>query len=149
MSVCLATFAQCSSQVWLNRLGRCLKLIASTRGTYCHEFASQFGLDFLYTRKNSKPVARSPTGPVACFSAADRQNGAISNAVYIFTPGGDLRHNSHKMSASAIDGYVGAPKPPQTRGKRKLSAHTTIQPSTAAIQPSAAAYAKQSTRSEP
>ena len=36
-------------------------------------------------------------------------------------PGGDLRHNSHKMSASAMDGFVGAPaKPPQT--KRKLSA---------------------------
>ena len=29
-SVCLATFAQCSSQFWLNRVGRCLKLIAST-----------------------------------------------------------------------------------------------------------------------
>ena len=30
-----------------------------------------------YTPKNPEPVARSPTGPVACFSATDRQNGAI------------------------------------------------------------------------
>ena len=65
--------------------------------------------------------AKKPTSPVACFSATDRQNGAIWKAVYTFTPGGDLRHNSHKMSASAMDGFVGAPaKPPQT--KRKLSA---------------------------
>ena len=46
-SVCLSTFAQCSSQLWLNRVGRCLKLTASTRGTFCYEFASQFGLDIL------------------------------------------------------------------------------------------------------
>ena len=57
-SVCLATFAQCSSQFWLNRVGRCLKLIASTRGTFCHEFASQFGLDFLYAKKPQTIVAR-------------------------------------------------------------------------------------------
>ena len=56
-SVCLATFAQCSSQFWLNRVGRCLKLIASTRGTFCHEFASQFGIDFFYTPKNRKPLS--------------------------------------------------------------------------------------------
>ena len=56
-SVCLATFAQCSSQFWLNRVGRCLKLIASTRGTFCHEFASQFGLDFFYMPKNRKPLS--------------------------------------------------------------------------------------------
>ena len=120
-SVCLATFAECSSPFLLDRLGRCLKLIASNRGTFCHEFASQFGLEFFYTPKNPEPVARSPTGPVACFSATDRQNGAIWKAVYTFTPGGDLRHNSHKMSAWAMDGFVGAPaKPPQV--KWKLSA---------------------------
>ena len=56
-SVCLATFAQCSSQFWLNRVGRCLKLIASTRGTFCHEFVSQFGLDFFYTPTNRKPLS--------------------------------------------------------------------------------------------
>ena len=59
-----------------------------------------------YTTKNPEPVARSPTGPVAYFSATDRQNGAIWKAVYTFTPGGDLRHNSHKMSASAMDGLL-------------------------------------------
>ena len=56
-SVCLATFAQCSSQFWLNRVGRCVKLIASTRGTFCHEFAPQFGLDFFIRQKNRKPLS--------------------------------------------------------------------------------------------
>ena len=42
---------------------------------------------FFYTPKKTKPAR----GPVACFSATDRQNGAIRNAVYTFTPGGDLR----------------------------------------------------------
>ena len=56
-SVCLATFAECSSEFWLNRLGRCLKLTASTRGTFCYEFASQFGVEFFYTPKNCKPLS--------------------------------------------------------------------------------------------
>ena len=51
LSVCLATFADCRSQFLLDRLGRCLKLIVSYRGTSSHEFASQFGLEFFYTRK--------------------------------------------------------------------------------------------------
>ena len=37
----------------LDRLGRCLKLIVSSGSTSCHEFASQFGLAFFYTRKTS------------------------------------------------------------------------------------------------
>ena len=52
-SVCLATFADCRSQFLLDRLGRCLKLIVSSGSTSCHEFASQFGLAFFYTRKTS------------------------------------------------------------------------------------------------
>ena len=51
--VCLATFADCRSQFLLDRLGRCLKLIVSSGSTSCHEFASQFGLAFFYTRKTS------------------------------------------------------------------------------------------------
>ena len=53
LSVCLATFADCRSQFLLDRLGRCLKLIVSSGSTSCHEFASQFGLAFFYTRKTS------------------------------------------------------------------------------------------------
>ena len=52
-SVCLATFADGRSQFLLDRLGRCLKLIVSSGSTSCHEFASQFGLAFFYTRKTS------------------------------------------------------------------------------------------------
>ena len=46
-------FADCRSQFLLDRLGRCLKLIVSSGSTSCHEFASQFGLAFFYTRKTS------------------------------------------------------------------------------------------------
>ena len=71
-SVCLATFAECSSQFLIDRLGRCLKLIASTRGTFCHEFASQFGLEFFYTRKNRKTTVVRPAA-VDRRSVADKQ----------------------------------------------------------------------------
>ena len=47
-SVSQATFADCRSQFLLDRLGRCLKLIVSYRGTSSHEFASQFGLAFFF-----------------------------------------------------------------------------------------------------
>ena len=65
---------------------------------------------FFYTPKNPKPLLWAR----ACFSATDRQNGAIWNAVYTFTPGGDLRPRR------AMDDFVGAPKPAQS--KKKLSA---------------------------
>ena len=52
-SVCRSTFADCRSQFLLDRLGRCLKLIVSYRGTSSHELASQFGLAIFYTRKTS------------------------------------------------------------------------------------------------
>ena len=42
------------SQFLLDRLGRCLKLFVSTESTSCHEFASQFGLEFFYKRKTLK-----------------------------------------------------------------------------------------------
>ena len=70
-AISLSTFANCRSQFLLNRLRRCLKLIVFSRGTSCHEFASQFGLEFFYTRKNRKPVARPAA--VNHHSAADKQ----------------------------------------------------------------------------
>ena len=69
--VCLSTFAKCRSKFLVDCLGRCLKLIASSRGTFCHEFASQFGLEFVYTQKNRKPVARPAA--VDRHSVADKQ----------------------------------------------------------------------------
>ena len=67
-------FANCRSQVLLDRLGRCLKLTVSSESISFHEFASQFGLEFvLYAKKNpnlsliqSRPLViyfnGSPTG---------------------------------------------------------------------------------------
>ena len=58
---------------------------------------------FLYAKKRQTRVTRSPTG----FSATDRQNGAtIWKAVYTFTPGGDLHHNSHKISSTAMEWMI-------------------------------------------
>ena len=70
--VCLATFAECSSQFLIDRLGRCLTLVASTRGTFCHEFASQFGLEFVYTRKKPQTTVARPAA-FDCRSVADKQ----------------------------------------------------------------------------
>ena len=87
--------------------------------------------------RTSRPLTDRPGRMLQRHRPSERRN--LKGSLYLH-----LRHNSHKMSASAMDGFVGAPaKPPQT--KRKLSAH--IQPSTAAIQPSASAYAKHSRRS--
>ena len=62
MSVCLSgDVRRLQVQFLIDRLGRCLKLIVSYRGTSSHEFASQFGLEFLYTRKNSQTTVGSIT----------------------------------------------------------------------------------------
>ena len=53
--------ANCRSQLFLNRLGRCLKLFISTDSTSCHEFASQFGLAFSLYAKNTHKLSRRPT----------------------------------------------------------------------------------------
>ena len=42
--ICLSLFANWRSQFLLDRVERCIKLLASTESTSCHEFASQFGL---------------------------------------------------------------------------------------------------------
>ena len=60
-SVSQATFADCRSQFLLDRLGRCLKLIVSYRGTSSHEFAPQFGLAFFLYVKNIHKLSRMPT----------------------------------------------------------------------------------------
>ena len=49
----MSLFANCRSQFLLDLLGRYLKLIVSSESISCHEFASQFGLEFvLYAGKN-------------------------------------------------------------------------------------------------
>ena len=45
--------------ILLVRLGRCLKLFVSTESTFCHEFASQLGLELFYTKKNPKTTANT------------------------------------------------------------------------------------------
>ena len=60
-SVCLSMLANCRSQFLLDRLGRCLKLFVSTDSTSSHEFVSQFGLAFFYTRKNTQKLSQRPT----------------------------------------------------------------------------------------
>ena len=70
-----------------------------------------------YTRKNSQTTV----GPITDCSRhrpSERRNN-LKSILYIFTPGGDLRHNSHKSHGDAIDDFVGSPKP---HAKRKLSA---------------------------
>ena len=61
--VCLLAFANCRSQFLHDRLGRCLQLSVSSRGTSCHEFASQFGLAIFFYAKTFKTLANtaSPT----------------------------------------------------------------------------------------
>ena len=46
--------SNCRSQFLLDRLGRCLKLFVSTDSTFCHEFASQLGLDIFVYAKNTQ-----------------------------------------------------------------------------------------------
>ena len=58
-SLCLSKSANCRSQFLLDRLGRCLKLFISTESTSCHEFASQFGLQFFYTQKIPNTIAKN------------------------------------------------------------------------------------------
>ena len=44
------------SQFLLDPLGRCLKLFVSTESTSSHDFASQFGVAFFYTRKTPQQL---------------------------------------------------------------------------------------------
>ena len=54
LSVCLSMFANCMSQLLLDRLGRYLKLFVSTESISCHESASQFGPAFFWYPKNNQ-----------------------------------------------------------------------------------------------
>ena len=60
--ICLKSVAVRKRQVAIlvDRLGRCLKLTVSSESISCHEFASQFGLEFFFIRekKHQTIVAR-------------------------------------------------------------------------------------------
>ena len=60
----MSLFANCRSQFLLDRRGRCIKLIVSSESISCHEFASQFGLEFVLYAKNPKPIVN--TESTAC-----------------------------------------------------------------------------------
>ena len=114
LSVCQATFTDAI-------LARSPREMSETDRILPRYFLSRVRVSvrpriFFIRKKTPKPQsARSLT-----VRATDRQNGAtIWKAFYIFTPGGDLRHNSHKSHGDAIDDFVGSPKP---HAKRKLSA---------------------------
>ena len=113
-SVCRSTFADCRSQFLLDRLGRCLKLIVSYRGTSSHEFESQFGLEFFYTRKNSQttvgPITNRPR-----HRPSERRNN-LKGILYLHA----RWRLTSRFTQMVTDDFVGAPKPPQS--KRKLSA---------------------------
>ena len=47
-------FANCGSQLLLDRLGRCIKLFVSSECTSSHEFVSQFGLAICFYAKNTQ-----------------------------------------------------------------------------------------------
>ena len=47
------------SQLLHDRLGICLKLIVSSESISCHEFASQFGLEFVLYAKKTKPIVNT------------------------------------------------------------------------------------------
>ena len=113
-SVCRSTFADCRSQFLLDRLGRCLKLIVSYRGTSSHEFASQFGLEFFYTRKNSQTTVGPITDRPRQRPSERRNN--LKGILYLHA----RWRLTSQFTQMVTDDFVGAPKPPQS--KRKLSA---------------------------
>ena len=64
----------------------------TTRGTFCHEFASQFGLElFVYAKKlqTSHPLTDRPGRMLQRHQPSERRN--LKGSLYGFTPGGDLR----------------------------------------------------------
>ena len=58
-----------------------------TRGTFCHEFASQFGLDFFYTPKKPQTSSR-PGRMLQRHRPSERRN--LKRSLYLHA-GGDLR----------------------------------------------------------
>ena len=61
----MSPFANCRSQFLPDRLGRCLKLAVSSESISCHEFASQFGLEFVIREKKKKPIVNTES-PACC-----------------------------------------------------------------------------------
>ena len=62
----MSLFANCNSQILLDRLGRCLKLFVSTDSTSYHEFASQFGLAFFICEKHPKTIVKTESLASVC-----------------------------------------------------------------------------------
>ena len=85
--ICLSLFANGRSQLLLDRLGRCLKLFVSTESVSCHEFASQFGLAIVHTRKTP------PKNP--------RGNRVASASVYL-----NVHSSDRPLIASVTSNYV-------------------------------------------
>ena len=88
----LSLFANCRSQFLLDRLGRCIKLIVSSESISCHEFASQFGLEFVSYAKNPKPIVNTESpaccllyfnGPPTCHCLASVESGAPNHGVMV------------------------------------------------------------------
>ena len=77
---------------------------------FCHEFASQFGLDFFYTPKKPQTSPR-PGRMLQRHRPSERRN--LKRSLY-------LHARWRLTSAAAMVDFVGAPKPPQS--KKKLSA---------------------------
>ena len=103
-------FANCRSQLLLDHLGRCLKLVVgpSTDSTSCHEFASQFGLAIFYTRKtpkNSRQPSKHSRGRRECLfeSTSDRPRKGALTASRL---GGSDPSNSDNRTVTAVCVHV-------------------------------------------
>ena len=75
--------ANCRSQFLLDRLGRCLKLFVSTESTSCHEFASQFGLEFFISENTQNLGETGPPVPVFISMASDQLLSPAERAVTV------------------------------------------------------------------
>ena len=83
--------ANCRSQFLLDRLGICLKLIVSSESISCHEFASQFDLEFfLFAKKKpnlpliqSRPHVVYFNGSPTGHCLASVESGAPNNGVMV------------------------------------------------------------------
>ena len=71
--------ANCRSQYLLDGLGRYLKLFVSTDIISCHEFASQFRLDFFIREKHPK-LSRIPRRTRYCIHLNEAATGHSTSA---------------------------------------------------------------------
>ena len=77
---CLSMIANGRSQFLLDCLGRGLKLFVSTESTYCHEFASHFGLNiFLYVKNTLNYREYRVARPTVYLNEATRRKGGVNS----------------------------------------------------------------------